>query len=83
MIAIDIETGQGVLTELGRIVADVENANVNPVLVCAPQLRAAIRRMVQPAFGALPVLSYREVSGNMSIRSVGIVAAHRQIGVPA
>jgi flagellar biosynthesis protein FlhA len=83
VIAIDIETGQGLLTELGRIIAEVENANVNPVLVCAPQLRAAVRRMVQPAFGHLPVLSYREVSGDISIRSVGIVSSHRQIEVPA
>jgi flagellar biosynthesis protein FlhA len=75
VIAIDIETGQGLLTDLARIVGEVENANLNPVLVCAPQLRGAVRRMVQPAFGRLPVLSYREVSGNVAIRSVGVVTA--------
>ena len=68
------------LTELARIVGEVENGNQSPVLVCAPQLRAAVRRMVQPAFDRLPVLSYREVSGNVAIRSVGVVTSRTADG---
>ena len=83
VVAIDVETGQGMLTELARIVGDVENGNQTPVLVCAPQLRAAVRRMVQPAFDRLPVLSYREVSGNVAIRSVGVVTTRHQVAVGA
>ena len=54
VIAFDIETGQVVLNELSRFMADVENSDATPVLVCAPQLRAAVRRMVQPSPGRLP-----------------------------
>ena len=73
VVAFDMETGQVVLTELARLMAEAENRNVTPVVVCAPQLRAAVRRMVQPSLGRMAVLSYRELSGSAQVRSVGVV----------
>jgi flagellar biosynthesis protein FlhA len=73
VVAFDMETGQVVLTELARHMAEAENRNLTPVVVCAPQLRAAVRRMVQPSLGRMPVLSYRELSGTAQVRSVGVV----------
>jgi flagellar biosynthesis protein FlhA len=74
VVAFDMEAGQVVLTELARLMAEAENTNVTPVVVCAPQLRPAVRRMVQPALGRMPVLSYRELSGTAQVRSVGVVS---------
>jgi flagellar biosynthesis protein FlhA len=59
--------------EVARLMTEAENQNVTPVVVCAPQLRAAVRRMVQPSLGRMPVLSYRELSGTAQVRSVGVV----------
>jgi flagellar biosynthesis protein FlhA len=73
VVAFDMETGQVVLTELARFMLEAENQNVAPVVVCAPQLRPAVRRMVQPSLGRMPVLSYRELSGTAQVRSVGVV----------
>ena len=73
VVAFDMETGQVVLTELARLMTDAENRNVTPVVVCAPQLRAAVRRMVQPSLGRMPVVSYRELSGSTQVRSIGVV----------
>jgi flagellar biosynthesis protein FlhA len=73
VVAFDMETGQVVLTELARFMHEAENQNVSPVVVCAPQLRSAVRRMVQPSLGRMPVLSYRELSGTAQVRSVGVV----------
>ena len=73
VVAFDMETGQVVLSELARFMTEAENRNVTPVVVCAPQLRAAVRRMVQPSLGRMPVLSYRELSGSAQVRSVGVV----------
>ncbi len=73
VVAFDMETGQIVLTELARFMTQAENSNVTPVVVCAPQLRSAVRRMVQPSLGRMPVLSYRELSGTAQVRSVGVV----------
>jgi flagellar biosynthesis protein FlhA len=46
-----------------------------PVLVCAPTLRAAVRRMVSSQTDGLPVLSYTEAggAGAFSIETVGVV----------
>ena len=73
VVAFDMETGQVVLTELARFMLEAENQNLNPVVVCAPQLRSAVRRMVQPSLGRMPVLSYRELSGSAQVRSLGVV----------
>ncbi|MHC6219593.1 flagellar biosynthesis protein FlhA [Arthrobacter sp. MMS24-S77] len=44
------------------------------VLVCAPALRPAVRRLVVTPDGGVPVLSYREVtSANIQIETVGVV----------
>jgi len=73
VIAFDMETGQAVLTELARFMVHAENAGQQPVVVCAPQLRPAVRRMVEPSLWRMPVLSYRELSNAASVVSVGVV----------
>ncbi len=45
-----------------------------PVLVCAPSLRAAVRRLVSAQADGLPVLSYNEATaGGLVIDTVGVV----------
>ena len=55
-------------------------ANRPAVLVCAPALRPAIRRLVGAQPGSVPVLSYREVtSANVRIETVGVVRHEEQL----
>lgn len=62
---------------LGSLKSSMESAaasNRQAVLVCAPTLRPAIRRLVGAQSGSLPVLSYREVtSAHVRIETVGVV----------
>ena len=44
-----------------------------PVLVCAPTLRSAVRRLVAAQTDGLPVLSYTEAGGAFTIETVGVV----------
>ena len=45
-----------------------------PVLVCAPQLRPAVRKLVAPQLPSLPVLSYNEASVAASpIETIGVI----------
>ncbi len=76
-------TGQALLTELAQLVTDAENRDIRPVLVCAPQVRAAVRRFVQPALPRLAVLSYQELAGAEQIRSEGVVTAELHAAVRA
>ena len=72
-IALDPDSSQALLTNLTQMVAAVENRNLRPVLVCAPQLRAAVHRLVHPIVPRLAVLSYHELLGAEQIRSEGTV----------
>jgi flagellar biosynthesis protein FlhA len=74
VIALDPVTGQHLLGQLAQTVTDAENNNLRPVLVCAPQLRAAVRRMIRPALPRLAVVSYPELNGAGQVRSVGVVS---------
>ncbi|WP_309136438.1 flagellar biosynthesis protein FlhA [Nocardioides campestrisoli] len=85
VLTLDPDTGQQVLVQLAGLAAEAENRDQRPVLVCAPQIRAALRRLVRPTLDRLPVLSYSELSGSGQVRSVGVVTGDRaltQTGVP-
>ncbi|GAA4920174.1 flagellar biosynthesis protein FlhA [Membranihabitans marinus] len=62
------------------VVAQVESRGQNAVLVCAPALRPAVRRLVSPQAGGLAVLSYQEASAvGSEIETVGVVRGTEQI----
>ena len=63
-----------VLDSVRTSVTKVEASGQTAVLVCAPALRPAIRRLISAQTGGLPVLSYQEVtSANVTIETVGVV----------
>jgi flagellar biosynthesis protein FlhA len=73
-ILLDPARIETVLGSLREAVAGVERNGQTAVLVCAPALRPAIRRLVSAQSGGLPVLSYQEVtSANVGIETVGVV----------
>jgi flagellar biosynthesis protein FlhA len=74
-LALDLDLSQSLMNELSALNAQAEQQNISPVLVCAPQVRAAVRRLTATTLGRLPVLSYSELSGPIQIRSVGVVNA--------
>jgi len=53
--------------------AAAASGDAEPVLVCAPTLRAAVRRMVSAQTDGLPVLSYTEATGAFGVETVGVV----------
>ncbi|QCX28603.1 flagellar biosynthesis protein FlhA [Nocardioides jishulii] len=79
VLALDPETGQRVLMQLTVLARDAEEADQRPVLVCAPQIRAALRRMVRPTLDRLPVLSYSELTGTGQVRSAGVVTGEMSL----
>ena len=69
-----------VLTSVRTIVDQAAEKGMSPVLVCAPALRPAIRRLVAPQIPALAVLSYQEVtSAQVGIEPIGGVRAFDSI----
>ncbi|MFT2816607.1 flagellar biosynthesis protein FlhA [Leifsonia sp. A12D58] len=73
-ILLDPAKTEAVLASLKDAVQTVELSGYSAVLVCAPALRPAIRRLVSTQTGGLPVLSYQEVTAaNVGIETVGVV----------
>ncbi|WP_122818396.1 flagellar biosynthesis protein FlhA [Nocardioides pantholopis] len=81
VLLLDPLLAQSVLTRLAQLVVAAEEDNVNPVLVCAPQIRMAVRRLVRQAVDRLPVLSYSEMVGSAQLRSVGVVSGDQVLEV--
>ena len=73
-LALDPRRAENVMTEVAARLAAAEQQGMSPVLVCAPGLRGALRRLVAVAVPRLPVLSYSEVGvPGMMIETVGTV----------
>ena len=53
----------GELTQLGR----------NAVILCSPQIRAAVRRMIEGGVPQVAVLGYNEIVPDVSVEAVGLV----------
>ncbi|KQQ25693.1 flagellar biosynthesis protein FlhA [Frondihabitans sp. Leaf304] len=73
-ILLDANRIEMILGSLKAQVQNVEASGLSAVLVCAPALRPAIRRLVSAQTGGLPVLSYQEATaGHVTIETVGVV----------
>ncbi len=73
-ILMDPARTESIVNSARDAVAQAEAQGYTPVLVCAPGLRPAIRRLVSMQTGGLAVLSYQEVtSANVNIETVGVV----------
>ncbi|MBM0124206.1 flagellar biosynthesis protein FlhA [Pimelobacter simplex] len=75
VVVLDPDAAQRVLLGLAQAAQAAENTDVRPVLVCAPALRAAVRRLVAPTVERLPVFSYAELGAAREVRSVAVVSA--------
>ena len=74
-LAMDPARVERVVDEVSRKVRAVEDAGWSPVLVCAPALRAPLRRVVSLTTPGVAVLTYSEVSGpGLVVETVGVVS---------
>ncbi|MGQ0632965.1 MAG: flagellar biosynthesis protein FlhA [Sporichthyaceae bacterium] len=69
---------EGIIADATRATEAAEMAGRCPVLVCSPQIRTAVRRLLAPSLPRLPVLSYGEVGTTLHVDTVGVVnGAHK------
>jgi flagellar biosynthesis protein FlhA len=73
LLLLDSERVERLTNETTRLVAQAAELGRSPVLVCSPQLRAAVRRMFAASLPNLPVLSYGEVVTGADIETIGMV----------
>ncbi|WP_273653600.1 flagellar biosynthesis protein FlhA [Cellulomonas fimi] len=79
-LLVDPSRVESVLHQLRTAVTEVEADGRAVVLVCAPVVRPALRRLVALGLPRLPVLSYAEVTGGgLTVETVGVVRGDHAI----
>jgi flagellar biosynthesis protein FlhA len=74
VLALDGHTVDALVRGCTELLDDAERLNLSPVLVCSPQVRAALSRLVRQVLPRLTVISYSEVSRTAQIESLGVVS---------
>ncbi|MBN1826850.1 MAG: flagellar biosynthesis protein FlhA [Candidatus Eisenbacteria bacterium] len=65
---------QTLLKRLETMVKSVLSRQQRAALLCAPQVRLALRRLTEASFPTLPVLSYHEIAPDVDVYSVGVLS---------
>ncbi len=72
-IVIEPDLMQRLLTRIAMQVEAAAATGVQPVLLCSARIRRPLRRLIERALPAQPVLAYAEVTGEVDVQSAGVV----------
>ena len=73
-IALDPSTGQEILMSIGQEVGKLQERGLQPIILCAPQIRPALKRLAERSFPNLVVLSWNEIAPKVNVNAVGTVS---------
>jgi flagellar biosynthesis protein FlhA len=74
VLAIDAGAIDALVHGCSGLLEEAERSGLSPVLVCSPQVRPALARLMRQVLPRLPVISYAEVSRTAQIESLGVVS---------
>ena len=66
-------TAQQIVQQLSSKVLELTQAGRSAVILCGPNVRAAVRKMIEVSVPHAAVLSYNEIVPEISIEAVGLV----------
>jgi flagellar biosynthesis protein FlhA len=78
-LALDPQTAEQLALAVAREAEAAEMKGIEPVFVCATQLRPSVRRLLHAAAPRLPVLAYTELGAQLELETIGVV----NLGQPA
>ncbi|GIU90371.1 MAG: hypothetical protein KatS3mg010_1470 [Acidimicrobiia bacterium] len=78
-LALEPGVAEALALAIAREAEAAEMKGVEPVFVCAAQLRPALRRLLRAAAPRLPVLAYTELGSQLELETIGVV----NLGQPA
>ena len=74
-LVVDASRAEELIGEAARIAERVEQRGLSPVLVCSPQLRLPLYRLVKVGVPRLPVLSYSELADcPCRVETMGVIS---------
>jgi len=65
-------TQQQIVKSIAEKVGELLQAGRNAVVLCSPQIRSVVRRMIEPALPQAAVLAYNEVTSDVAVEAVGM-----------
>jgi flagellar biosynthesis protein FlhA len=74
--AIEPSINTKILEEIHGLLENLSMAQIKPVILVSPKIRAPFKRMIEMAFPQLAVLSLNEVPNSVEIEAVGMVNLH-------
>ena len=72
-LALDPAYAEQLALAVQRMLDSAEAQGEQPALVCAQQVRSAVAKLVHQVAPRLPVLSYAELGGSLSLVTIGVV----------
>ncbi len=72
-LLLDAEMAESIGQQVAHAAAESEQRGQAPVLACSPQLRPALYRLISLTSPRVPVLSYSEIGGSITIETVARV----------
>jgi flagellar biosynthesis protein FlhA len=73
-LALDPNIGQEILTRIGDEVNKLQDQGLQPIILVAPQIRPALKKLTERSFPGLVVLSWNEIAPRVNVNSVAMVA---------
>ncbi len=73
-LALDPNMGQQVLMSVGQEVGKLQEKGLQPIILCAPQIRPALKKLTDRSFPTLVVLSWNEIAPKVNVNSVGQIS---------
>ena len=66
-------TAQQIVKHIADKAAELTQTGKSAVLLCSPQIRAAVRKMTETSIPQLAVLAYNEVVSDVAVEAIGLV----------
>ena len=73
-LALDPNLGQEVLARVGDQLNALQEQGLQPIILVAPQIRPAFKKLTERSFPNLIVLSWNEIAPKVNVNSVGMVS---------
>ncbi len=70
------QTAQQIVQQVAGKVSELTQAGRAGVVLCSPQVRSALRRMIESSLPQVAVLAYNEIVGEVSVEAVALVGMY-------
>ena len=67
------QTAQTIVKQIGQKAGELTQTGRSAVVLCSPQIRLNVRRMIEPSLPQLAVLAYNEIAPEVTVEAVAIV----------